>query len=354
MLSFTKAIIPLLLTLLFSMMVIPSSKGQELVTRVTVEDTLHDVEFSPDGELLAVAADSGVYVFNDSLEQIAHLEGYPGAVLTVSWSPDGNRLAGTSSDESTTLIWQRRPNNVFTLDAELRFDTSFMWGYAAAWSPDSSRLATMRLRSIRMEPREAVVLIWETTTWQLQRELIHHYLDPSRSLAWSPDSQLIAGAGEDYCLDELVEELCTNLNLIAYVADATTGGRIWTAFIPDDAQSIVWVSDLVVFSYSGYMLAYNSETGEEVARSYSNSNDNLIFIPNKNVILAVGFETDTPIEVVNPQTLEVLTSFVLPTQLDLFWDADWNNDGLLVLMEVTGEIELHDIGDFIDLLPDLP
>ncbi|GIX08029.1 MAG: hypothetical protein KatS3mg115_2432 [Candidatus Poribacteria bacterium] len=65
-----------------------------------------DVEFSPNGELLAAAgSDGNVYLWDAaSLQQLTVFQGHAGSVNSIAFSPDGTLLASGSSDE-TILLW---------------------------------------------------------------------------------------------------------------------------------------------------------------------------------------------------------------------------------------------------------
>ena len=67
---------------------------------------LESVSWSPDGKRLASASyDKTVIVWDAQTgEEIRSLEGHSSFVLGVSWSPDGKRLASASYDK-TVIVW---------------------------------------------------------------------------------------------------------------------------------------------------------------------------------------------------------------------------------------------------------
>ena len=70
--------------------------------------------FSPDGQRLASASvDETVKVWDAATgQETLTLKGHTGAVTSVAFSPDGKRLASASAD-GTVKVWDARP-----LDAE--------------------------------------------------------------------------------------------------------------------------------------------------------------------------------------------------------------------------------------------
>ncbi len=69
--------------------------------------TIHDIEFSPDGERIAVARDDAVAKVYDTSkgEEIAAFKGHSGIVFAVAFSPDGKKLV-SGGDDNTARIWE--------------------------------------------------------------------------------------------------------------------------------------------------------------------------------------------------------------------------------------------------------
>ena len=162
--------------------------------------------FSPDGTLLVSSggdnwerqeqADGTIYGFSagDSPvdrtakvwevatgKNIATLEG-SGTVREIAFSPDGKCLATGRTNKTVALWCTKTWQPMATLDT-VSFE-SF------AFSPDGSRLV------IGGTWPEQRIQVWDTENWELIGELSGHKSDVE-SLAFSPDSRLLASGGFD-------------------------------------------------------------------------------------------------------------------------------------------------------------
>jgi len=82
---------------------------QEMRTIVSGKErlTIHDIQFSPDGDRIAVARDDAVAKVYDTAkgEEIAAFKGHSGIVFAVAFSPDGKKLV-SGGDDNIARIWE--------------------------------------------------------------------------------------------------------------------------------------------------------------------------------------------------------------------------------------------------------
>jgi WD40 repeat protein len=105
---------------------------------------LVSVSWSPDGRKIATASfDLTVRVWDSSGDGTSFILGRQitrTRVLQVAWSPDGTKIAGTSYDDRYIYVWSSRDDMTGTL-FETRKHTTYPIS-AVAWSPDGSMIAT--------------------------------------------------------------------------------------------------------------------------------------------------------------------------------------------------------------------
>jgi WD40 repeat protein len=174
---------------LFARAHVPRTAGRKHTGRVL------SLAYSPDGERLAAGAQDGsVRIRDENLfrEKVVVIRGHQGPVRAVAISPDGSSLA-TAGDDGTVRIWELtnkkdafrqgpgplyRAGPVFRRPGPVR---------ALAYSPDGSRLASIG--------GDGGVWLWEVGRKE-PRELGRHG-GPGRAAAFRPDGSSLATAGED-------------------------------------------------------------------------------------------------------------------------------------------------------------
>jgi WD40 repeat protein len=204
---------------------------------------VRSVAFSPDGKRLASAGDNDVKVTDlETGKELLKLKPLRGMTFTsVGFSPDGQTLAGgqfmlknmkrqRKGDATITtmtffgevLIWDSQNGAIKT---KLNDDSEPAW--ALAFSPDGKWLAvavgpTPEDKNCKdICPAFGEIMLWETASWKLIRRL-RGSSSPIRTLAFSPNSQMIAG-GAASLISGYGEPLQEESRLEVFLWDVATG-----------------------------------------------------------------------------------------------------------------------------------
>lgn len=155
----------------------------------TQTDTAYSLDWSVDGESLAVASGVEVTVLPSDLgEPISIFKPASGA-LAAAWSPEQKHIATVGGLRNRTIaIWDWESGAAALNQAQNVTADSDQ--FAVSWSPDGTRLATLT------DDRTSTIQIWETNTWTLVHEFSLPYANPRRALNWSADGTKINDAGE--------------------------------------------------------------------------------------------------------------------------------------------------------------
>jgi hypothetical protein len=145
--------------------------------------TVNSVSWSPDGMRLATGSEDGTARLWGAAggQALLTLDGYSGMVHTVSWSPDGTRLAAGSGD-GTAKVWDAAGGRELLT---LKGHTSAV--RSVSWSRDGTRLAT--------GSTDGTAKVWDAAGG---RELLT-FKGPAGEVivAWSPDGTRLATGSED-------------------------------------------------------------------------------------------------------------------------------------------------------------
>jgi WD40 repeat protein len=143
------------------------------------------VSWSPDGTRLATASEDLTAKVWDAAgggREMLTLKGHTSAVSSVSWSPDGTRLA-TGSHDGTAKVWEASGGREMLT---LKGHTGPV--YAASWSPDGMRLAT--------GSGDGTTKLWDAVDGR-ERLTVRGHTGSVRSLAWSPEGARLATGSAD-------------------------------------------------------------------------------------------------------------------------------------------------------------
>jgi len=136
-----------------------SLSGQQLAKLKSQQRKIHGVSFSSDSHRFATAGDDGtVKIWDLAGQQLQKLEGHRGAVYSVSFSPNDERLA-SAGDDGTVRVWVTSSGlQLAQLDIFQNFDRA--WGRGVSFSPDGKDLALAIDFRQRASAPQSTVWIW--------------------------------------------------------------------------------------------------------------------------------------------------------------------------------------------------
>jgi RNA polymerase sigma factor (sigma-70 family) len=167
---------------------------------------LTTLTFSPDGKWVAAGDDSGkVRLYDAATGKVKHTlqEESATQIFKLAFSPDGRRLATTTSIEYTegkpvaadraVHLW-----NTATGKLERRLQRDNHTFFVVAFSPDGKRIASAGALRQDTQLGRPVVALWDAQTGELVQMVPHGLTNPEQhvsALAFAPDGKTLAIAG---------------------------------------------------------------------------------------------------------------------------------------------------------------
>lgn len=241
-------------------MITPENAAQLTQLALWGRGTIHDLDWSPDGTILAVSGSLGAWMYDTQEWQaeprlIAPAE----KIREAAFSPDAQTLAIVGENEKVT-VWDALTGEKIRTLGE-RFPV-----YNAAFSPDGSLLA--------LAIKNGGVRLWDTSTWEILADLRGHK-DHMLSVAFSPDSTKLA-AGDNKGLI-WVWDVPTRQQ---YAILEGHTNQVWSVvFSPDGREIASWSNDYSVrfwdvesrqqsTEFELYERVAYSPTGAQIAMGY--------------------------------------------------------------------------------------
>jgi WD40 repeat protein len=280
------------------------------------------VAFSPDGQKVVSSSwDDSIKIWNPKNGKLERtLELHSAGVNAIAFSPDGQKLASASEDK-TIKVWNLTRNSL-----ELTLTDHSDWVMSLAFSPDGQRLAS--------GSKDNTIKIWNLATGTLEATLSGHS-GAVQSVAFSPDGQRLASGSDDATvriwnvsagsLEQTLELHAQGVNGVAFSPDGqrlTSGSKdrtikIWNISTGSLEQTLNGHADSVngvAFSPNGQQLVSASEdktikiwnlsngSVERTLEGHSKAVKSIAFSPDGQELASGGLDNTVAIWQAKPKT----------------------------------------------------
>lgn len=260
--------------------------GTTLQVLKVFSSPIPSLSWSPDGTRLAIADSKGaVRVWQkESAESLQFSTSMEREVTVVAWSPHGTRLAITSNDDSICILDAASGQEILTCASSSQHTEIS----ALAWSPDSTSLVSVG------SGRD--ICIWNATSGQIAA-IVQGHSDEVLSVAWSPDGTRLASSSYDRTIQ--VHEWPSKKRLWMVNSPSTVYALAWS---PDGTRLAVASYDAVVSireaTMGGVLSTYHGHTAGVFALAWS---------PDGSLLVSGG--DDTTVQIWEPPTGRTLYTY---------------------------------------------
>ncbi|MEP7287987.1 MAG: hypothetical protein ABI947_19720 [Chloroflexota bacterium] len=274
----------------------PSHHYQPLLTLGRGEIT--SIDWQASGEKILVNTAAGVWLYDDQLRDVAHLEN-----LTIaSFSPKGDLIAGKRADKIVLL-------DANSLQLIQTFPDSASTLLDIKWSPDSNKIAGLW--------KNGQVVIWDAKTHR--RLFAFERFVERNTFVWSPDNTKVVAldpGGNTASIWQIASpQRRIVLQLKAKSKDGASGGDlVWS---PDGSQILRRAG----LSDSALLQSWDAQNGELLNELENPGLMNMAYSADRQRLVVAFFQG---IQVVDPKTFKVMVAF---DQSPMAAITHWSPDG---------------------------
>ena len=244
-------------------------------TKAFDTNSIGEIAYSPDGELLAITERRGFLLYDpETLTQVAHLGGEFGALWTITFSPDGTLLASAGGDSNIRLWNIATQEQIHAFTAHNSAVRSIDFGPDGTFLASASYDGTVRVWNLEKKRQVAALDI---------KKLTEH--NPTQVI-FSPNGNLVAIAvlnGQlilwDFQTKQILRQIDHELSF------------------PEIALSLDGKTLLSIASTDnrGDLKFWDVETGKQLAIQQNTQNQALITHPNRNIVASFNWWHPTPV-----------------------------------------------------------
>lgn len=245
-----------------------------------------DAVYSPDGKLIAVATTLGISIYQaDTLEEILYFE-TNASVNNLAFSPDGETIA-TGLNDNTLKLWKASDGALLKsldghADEKAKKDAKKAEVTSVAFSPDGNQLAG--------GSTDGTVSLWQVSDGSLVNTLNDHSINVF-SVFFSPDGQALffADIGDLSMVNVADGKSIRTFN--------PSNNTIIDAAISADGKTLV-TYDHLGYGFEGKLILWDVQTGTKIrtivgAEKYSSSDITGIALSSDGQFLAAAWEDHT-------------------------------------------------------------